>query len=130
MPLQQLGQLAGWHFSSPFMVGVNDAWGSWYAYRAVVLANTHFSLTQPPGWRSACDPCGDKPCVTACPAQAVAPQGLDMARCIAFRKQPDFPCQRQCLARLACPVGETHRYSREQLEYHYWRSYCTLRDHY
>jgi len=38
--LQKLGQLAGWHHRSPFMVGINNVWGTWYAYRAVILADS------------------------------------------------------------------------------------------
>ena len=41
--LQRLGALAGWHHASPFMVGIDAEWGTWYAYRAVVLADTHFA---------------------------------------------------------------------------------------
>lgn len=130
VPLQQLGQLAGWHFPSPFMVGVNSAWGSWYAYRALVVASTDFATSMVPGWQSPCEPCTGKPCMAACPAGAATPQGLDMERCISFRKQQGSPCQRQCLARLACPVGEAHRYTREQLEYHYQLSYRTLCERY
>ena len=41
--LQQLGTLAGWHQPSPFMVGIDTEWGSWFAYRAALLAlpNVH-----------------------------------------------------------------------------------------
>ena len=44
--LQRLGALAGWHHASPFMVGIDAEWGTWYAYRAVVLADTHFAPSQ------------------------------------------------------------------------------------
>lgn len=40
--LQALGKLAGWHHTSPFMLGIDGEWGSWYAYRAVVLADSRF----------------------------------------------------------------------------------------
>ena len=36
--LQQLGELAGWHHPSPFAIGIDAEWGSWFAYRALVLA--------------------------------------------------------------------------------------------
>ncbi len=54
IPLQKLGQLAGWHHSSPFRVGVNQVWGSWFAYRVVVLADTEFEPTSP---LTAASPC-------------------------------------------------------------------------
>ena len=43
--LQRLGVLAGWHHDSPFRVGINKEWGSWFAYRAVVVSNTALPLT-------------------------------------------------------------------------------------
>lgn len=39
--LQRLGGLAGWHHPSPFMVGVDAKWGSWFAYRAAIITDTH-----------------------------------------------------------------------------------------
>lgn len=130
VPLQSLGKLAGWHFPSPIMVGVNQVWGSWYAYRAVVLADTDFTVSDTPDWQSACNNCDSKPCVSACPANAVSADGLDMARCIAWRKQPDSVCRNRCLARLACPVGQEHRYTDDQIEYHYGCSYQTICERY
>lgn len=32
VPLQKLGVLAGWHNASPFRIGINAEWGSWFAY--------------------------------------------------------------------------------------------------
>lgn len=126
IPLQLLGQIAGWHFPSPFMVGVNDRWGSWYAYRAVVLADSQFAVTLRPEWHSPCETCNTKPCISACPVSAVSDSGLDLARCIAYRKQPDSACRFNCLARWTCPVATLERYSEEQLHYHYERSLQTL----
>ena len=40
IPLQALGKLAGWHHASPFRIGINANYGSWYAYRVVILADT------------------------------------------------------------------------------------------
>lgn len=129
IPLQQLGVLAGWHFPSPFMVGVNSRWGSWYAYRAVILADTQFPETEKPQWHSPCVDCLDKPCIAACPASAVSAAGLDLGRCSAFRLEADSPCQYSCLARLSCPVGRQYKYSQEQIHYHYQQSLITLKEY-
>ena len=131
--LQRLGVLAGWHHPSPFWVGVDHAWGSWFAYRAVVLADTDLALTPRREGASPCDTCADKPCVQACPAAA-----LDSARtgawqlqaCLTQRKQPASACQDRCLARNACPVGADQRYSDEQIAYHYLQSMPVIRAHY
>ena len=59
--LQRLGTLAGWHQPSPFMVGVNEAWGSWFAYRAALLADTDLACTEPLAGASPCERCLDRP---------------------------------------------------------------------
>lgn len=125
--LQQLGALAGWHHAAPFMVGIDPDWGSWYAYRAVVLADTG-SCPFPAVDRShPCSRCVNRPCIAACPAQAMAGGGFSLARCAAYRLQPGSACAFTCQARLACPVGSTHRYDADQLRHTYSISLRTLR---
>lgn len=119
--LQRLGVLAGWHHASPFMVGVNDQWGSWFAYRAVVLADTCLAPTPSLNSTSPCITCATRICVSHCPAKALD-NGYDLAACLAYRQQSDSGCQDRCLARNSCPVGEAHRYSDAQISYHYGRS--------
>jgi len=121
--LQSLGELAGWHFASPFMVGINAQWGTWFAYRAVLLADTDFELTRPLAGaapsQSPCAACADTPCIAACPARAMSGGRFDLQRCVAYRRAPASACRATCLARLACPVGSEHRYSDEQIRHSY-----------
>jgi len=137
--LQGLGALAGWHHASPFMVGIDAEWGTWYAYRAVVLADTHFAPSQtvdhapkevPSGGVSPCAACQAKPCIAACPASAMAGGAFSLQKCVAWRKQADSPCAFACLARVACPVGSDHRYCTEQLAHTYSISLRTIKEHY
>jgi len=126
--LQRLGELAGWHQGSPFRVGVDAEWGSWFAYRAVVLADTALPLTPRRALPSPCLSCTEQPCVTACPAGALARGGeFGLLACIAHRLQPESACQDRCLARNACPVGAVHRYSAAQTAYHYLQSLPAIR---
>lgn len=127
MPLQQLGALAGWHHASPFRIGINREWGSWFAYRAVVLIDSDLPETVAECWGSPCDGCLEKPCTAACPAGAVSDQEKMLTLCIDYRLQEGSHCACQCLSRLACPVATEHRYSREQIEYHYGQSMQTVR---
>lgn len=124
--LQQLGELAGWHYSSPFRVGVCDHWGSWFAYRAVVLTDTRMEPFTTAVGGSACAGCTDRPCIAACSGQLLD-RADSMAACIDFRLRPGSPCERRCAARWACPVAESARYTPAQFEYHYRRSLETLR---
>lgn len=117
--LQMLGQLAGWHHASPFMVGINDLWGSWYAYRVLLLADTDLAPTPPLVMPSPCTQCTEQPCRPACPAGALPAEGFVLQKCLAYRRQPTSACRTTCLARLACPVGAQHRYCAEQIRHSY-----------
>lgn len=128
--LQQLGALAGWHHASPFMVGIDPDWGSWYAYRAIVLADTDFCRSRAVDRNSPCTSCKTQPCIAACPAQAMADGSFSLARCAAYRLQPGSACADTCVARLACPVGSTHRYDADQLRHTYSRSLRAIREHF
>jgi len=126
IPLQGLGQLVGWHHASPFRIGVNARWGSWFAYRAVVLADTSFAATPPLDESSPCAGCMDKPCIAACPV-ASNDGDIKLDACMDERLRAGSPCAGTCLARLACPVMVGERYSQEQIAYHYGRSLETIR---
>lgn len=120
IPLQTLGALAGWHHPSPMMVGINDYWGMWYAYRVALVADTDFTPSARVDSVSPCLTCADKPCLAACPADALGLEdGLRLERCLDHRVAPASNCAGTCLARVACPVGSQHRYPDEQIDYHY-----------
>ena len=116
--LQQLGTLAGWHQPSPFMVGIDHAWGSWFAFRAAVLANTDFLPFLPVDRSNPCTTCASRPCLTHCPADALM-DGFSLNKCSNYRKQPNSLCRHTCLARLSCPVGTEHRYDEDQIRHTY-----------
>lgn len=120
--LQALGALAGWHHPSPFMVGIDTEWGSWFAYRAVVIADTRFEPSQPVDRSNPCNTCTETPCISHCPAGAPARAGFDLQRCIAYRQSAGSACSATCLARLACPVGTEHSYDADQMHHTYSRS--------
>lgn len=119
IPLQELGQLAHWHYPSPFLVGINNLHGTWFAYRAAILCNSDFINPTPIKSHSPCNTCQSKVCITQCPAQAISEEAFDMNACLHYRKQENSLCQHTCLARTACPVGKDHQYSDQQMQYHY-----------
>lgn len=120
--LQALGRLAGWHHESPFRVGVNAEWGSWFAYRVVVLTDAELALTAPVGGGSPCAECSRQPCVAACPAGALADKDFSLQKCIAYRRLPESLCRITCLARISCPLRPEHRYDDAQIAHSYSRS--------
>lgn len=128
IPLQRLGQLAGWSHPSPLGLGISAEFGVWFAYRSAFLTTADLPLTEVEPTTSPCDTCRDKPCITTCPAKAV--RGInqfDIPACTGFRVVEDSVCADRCLARMACPVAPEHRYSIEQIQYHYGRSLETIR---
>ena len=135
MPLQQLGQLAGWHQPSPLGSGMHQYWGLWYAYRVFVWLeiepgalsddpslNRHplFSTDSSRQTRASesglskekatlsehCLTCASRACISACPGEALAfGSNPDMQACTRYRCGADSACADRCLAREACPVG-------------------------
>jgi len=127
--LQALGALAGWHHPSPFMVGIQPEWGTWFAYRVAVLTNTALPLTPRRESTSPCEHCADRPCVSACPADAMAHGAFSLADCVRWRLAPESSCADTCQARLACPVGSAHRYDTTQIRHGYAQSLAMIRSH-
>jgi epoxyqueuosine reductase len=134
IPLQRLGALAGWHHATPFMLGIDADWGTWFAYRAAVLADTHFApvLAVDRTAHEASNPCAacaTRPCVAACPASAMSDASFALQKCLAWRQLADSTCAFTCRTRLACPVGSEHRYGTEQLRHTYSVSLRQIREH-
>ena len=130
IPLQQLGAIAGWHHSSPLGLGVNKSFGPWFGYRAALLVRAKLPVLVDQLGESPCTQCTDKPCISACPANALSYSKLpNISNCVDYRMQERSPCELQCLARLACPVGLEFRYSDEQLHYFYGRSITAIKAH-
>lgn len=117
--LQALGRIAGWHHASPFMVGIHPDWGTWFAYRVVLLAATDLAASTPRRSESPCTSCADKPCVASCPAGALDDDRFTLEKCLAYRRQASSRCKTTCIARITCPVGGVHRYSDEQITHSY-----------
>ncbi|MBP6900343.1 MAG: hypothetical protein KBC73_09660 [Burkholderiaceae bacterium] len=127
--LQRLGLLAGWHHASPFMIGVDATWGSWFAYRVVMLADTDLPPSAVIDAGHPCPGCAAKPCITACPAGALDSGTMDPAACQRQRLAPDSACAYACLARQACPVGAEHRYEASQIRHSSAGSLAAIRRH-
>ena len=117
--LQALGRIAGWHHASPMRIGITERWGTWFAYRAVLLADTEIEPSAPMAGGSPCASCAHRVCVSRCPGSALAGGDFDLGKCVAHRKRADSSCRATCLARIACPVGSAHRYCAEQIRHAY-----------
>jgi hypothetical protein len=131
VPLQQLGEIAGWHHDSPMGVGINKEHGLWFAYRALFLVDNLLPLTLPVQSSSPCESCFDSPCIEACPANALSSSaGIEIRRCSQFRIKKHSACEDRCLARECCPAAFEQRYDREQISYHYLHSLAVVKEYY
>src|SRR5688572_22587456 len=111
----RLALLAG--LGRPSLVGVlvHPTYGPWMALRAAILVRERLAAPRPAeGW-DPCPSCRDRPCIPACPGDAVTEAGWSVPRCGAFRARPDDPCASRCHARVACVLGPEHRYPDEAL---------------
>lgn len=119
-PLQKLGRFL--NLARPSMLGldINEKYGPWFAYRAAFLTSLDIPEISPAPFASPCETCAEKPCLKACEPKAVGVE-FNIPRCAGFRFQENSPCADRCLARLACPFREEHRYTLEQMQYHMLR---------
>ena len=128
LPLQKLGQFAGWSHPSPIGIDLHPRYGPWFAFRAVFLINTPLPPNAYDTGEAPCQSCQTKPCESMCPAKAVQNGSLlDLQACVGQRLLSHSGCGDRCLSRLACPVGKQWRYSDEQIAYHGRRSLESLR---
>ena len=97
------------------------AFGTWFASRVALLADTNLPLSPLPDDAASapCATCVDKPCLSACLGNALTQGDLSLPHCIDFRTRPESPCAHRCPAREACPIAPEHRYDADQIRYHY-----------
>jgi cyanocobalamin reductase (cyanide-eliminating) / alkylcobalamin dealkylase len=107
LPFQRLAVAAGFASPAPSQLVIHPIYGPWFALRAVVLtAGTPITRTLP---AAACE------CANRCTA------AFDHAR-KAHSTWRDWVAVRD-----ACCVGREHRYSEDQIEYHYTKSLELIR---
>jgi cyanocobalamin reductase (cyanide-eliminating) / alkylcobalamin dealkylase len=107
LPFQRLAVAAGFATAAPSQLVIHPTYGPWFALRAVVLtAGTPTTRLLP---AAACD------CASRCTG------AFDRAR-HAQGTWRDWVAVRD-----ACCVGREHRYSEDQIEYHYTKSLDLLR---
>ena len=106
---------------SPLGVVMSARYGPWFALRgALLFAETH-AFPAPDEGPGPCPGCADKPCLDACPVEALTRQSaFNAGRCREHvRSRPEAHCAtRGCLVRHACPWGQDYAYLPEQANHH------------
>ena len=123
LPLQRLGRFFNLAHPSLFGLDLHREFGPWFAYRCAFLTRAKIPEHKPAPFPPPCESCEYKPCRSACPPSAVgqSASAFKLSTCADFRLQAKSPCLDRCLARLACPYQEQHRYTEEQIRYHMLR---------
>lgn len=115
-----LAQAARLSVPSILGVQIHPRYGPWIAWRAAVLID--HDLQAFPALAQDFDPCStcvERPCIAACPAQAVsAARGWDLLTCTQHRLRVPTDCAERCHTRYTCVYGREHRYPEDELAYH------------
>jgi hypothetical protein len=108
---------SGRAWASPVGLLVHDRQGLWLSFRGAVRVPEQVDL---PGGTRPCDTCVGQPCRSACPVDALKPDGYDVAACRAFLDTPAGAGCRDhgCAARRACPVSRAYGRSPLQARFH------------
>lgn len=128
-PFQRWAQAAGCGRASPMGILMHPRYGLWHGYRAAfvfpradadALSAQNSPSAQEGETPHACDDCREKPCLSACPVDAITPSGFDAPRCRAHVLSPaGEECRAGgCLARRACPIAPRWQQSRAQQSFH------------
>ncbi len=128
LDFMKLGKLAGVGVDSLLGVLINPEYGPWISLRGAIINNLEFNYFDKP--LKDFDPCPScsKPCISACPANTVSSKGWDWEACMKYRLTTDT-CETNCASRRACPYGEEHQYTEEQLAHHHKFVLRSVRKH-
>ena len=107
---------------SPSPIGplIHPAYGLWHAYRGALAFEGRLDMAPPAADPSPCESCADKPCLAACPVDALKPGAYDVKACVghiegtAGKDCMDLGCR----ARRACPIGRAYTYQPDQARFH------------
>jgi ferredoxin len=102
---------------SPVGLLVHDEAGLMVSYRGALGFTQDIKLPKPPP--NPCDTCADRPCLSACPVDALTPKGYDVTACKADLDRAGNDClTRGCAVRRACPISQTHGRTEDQSAFH------------
>ncbi|WP_047455426.1 ferredoxin [Rhizobium rhizogenes] len=121
-PFQRWAMQAEGLKASPLGILIHPEYGLWHGYRGALGFADAIETGEPVvATAHLCDHCAEKPCLTACPVDAVTSGGFDVVGCRSHLGTDAglAGCMTGgCLARNACPVGANYRYSSAQLAFH------------
>ena len=119
-PFQRWAMRAEPVYASPLGLLIHSDYGLWHSYRGALGFAQPIAIPPLERRASPCETCASRPCLSACPVRAFAPDGYDVAACAAhLRAEEGARCvEGGCLARRACPIGAEHAHSPAQARFH------------
>ena len=95
-------------WSSPVSLLVHDTAGLFLSYRGAISVNDLLALPAMPP--CPCDVCTDRPCLSACPVEAIDASGYDLSACHTYLDtNSGRTCMTNgCAVRRSCPVSQTY----------------------
>ncbi|MCY1495832.1 hypothetical protein D9M68_297430 [compost metagenome] len=106
---------------SPLGILIHPRYGLWHGYRGALAFDRPLPETGERAAQHPCDRCAAKPCMSACPANALVEERFDVSLCRGHLRSEAARAgclSAGCLSRDACPVGSDYRYRQEQLRFH------------
>ena len=109
---------SGRAWSSPVRLLVHDTAGMMVSYRGAILIPERLDLTAT--GPSPCETCQDRPCLSACPVEALTANLYDLDACHAFLDTENgAECmQKGCAVRRSCPISVTYGRMAAQSAFH------------
>lgn len=104
-------------WTSPIGLLVHPDQGLWLSFRgAIRLPGDHMLAPR----ALPCETCADRPCATACPVDALTPDGYDTVACHAYLDTDEGQecLKKGCAARRACPVSMLYGRKHDQSLFH------------
>lgn len=120
LPFQRWAMKADTVFPSPIGPLIHPEYGLWHAYRGALAFDEKLPLPEPAAAVGPCDTCAEKPCLSTCPVDALAPGNYDVPACVAHIGGPNgADClDLGCRARRACPIGREYVHAPTQARFH------------
>ena len=115
-PFIAWAKASGRAFTSPVELLVHDYAGMMVSYRGALALKERLEL--PPTGPSPCLSCEDKPCLSACPVNALTDGHYDVPACRSYLDQGAECLHKGCLARRACPISQGYGRLEVQSAYH------------
>lgn len=117
-PFYQWALRSGEAWESPLRLLVHARMGLFASYRGALAFSQRIPLPASPA--NPCESCQSKPCLCACPVQALTQKEYNLAACHGFldKKEGQDCMNNGCAARRACPVSHAYARLPEQSAYH------------